>query len=135
MLGKARSMFKKNILVVEDEEMIRNLLKEAFSRAGHTVRTAESAEAALKTLAAEKFWVMLLDLKLPGMSGVELCRKIRNDYPLAILFAVTGYASLFELSECREAGFDDYFTKPVTLSLLLEAVNRAFERLERWKKK
>jgi DNA-binding response OmpR family regulator len=128
-------MFKKNILVVDDEEMIRNLLKEAFSRAGYTVRTAESAEAALKTLAAEKIWVMLLDLKLPGMSGVELCRKIRNDYPLAILFAVTGYASLFELSECREAGFDDYFTKPVTLSLLLEAVNGAFERLERWKKK
>ena len=128
-------MVEKNILVVDDEEMIRNLMKEAFSKAGYKVRTAESAETALKIMDGEKFWVMLLDLNLPGMNGVELCRKIRNDYPLAILFAVTGYASLFELSECREAGFDDYFTKPVTLSLLLEAVNRAFERLERWKKK
>jgi CheY-like chemotaxis protein len=135
MLGKEQSMVERNLLVVDDEEMIRDLMKEAFSKAGYKVRTAESAEAALKILEAEKFWVMLLDLNLPGMNGVELCRKIRNDYPLAILFAVTGYASLFELSECREAGFDDYFTKPVTLSLLLETVNRAFERLERWKKK
>lgn len=128
-------MVGKKVLVVDDEKSIRELMETAFTRFGYVVRTGESAEEALEILKDEKILVMFLDLKLPGMSGVDLCRKIRNDYPLAIVMAVTGYASLFELSDCREAGFDDYFLKPVKISLLVNAAEKAFERLERWKKK
>jgi len=78
---------------------------------------------------------MFLDLNMPGMNGVTLCERIRKDTPLAIIHAVTGYASLFELSDCREAGFDDYFYKPVKLSLLLKAAEDAFNKLDRWKKR
>ena len=128
-------MIEKKILVLDDELVIRSLLETAFSKAGYKVRTAERAEETLEILVKEKYWVMFLDLNLPGINGIELCKRIRKDYPLAILIAVTGYASLFELSECREAGFEDYFVKPVTLSLLIEAAQKAFEKLERWKKK
>ncbi len=66
------------------------------------------------------------------MNGIELCKQIRKDKPKAIIHAVTGYASHFEVSACREVCFDDYFTKPVNLELLLKAAKNAFEKIERW---
>ena len=54
---------------------------------------------------------------------------------MAIMFAVTGYSSLFELSGCREVGYEDYFRKPVDRKLVVKAVDYAFGRLERWMKK
>jgi CheY-like chemotaxis protein len=123
---------EKKILVVDDDELIRELLRTAFTRVGYAVRSASNAEEALNILEEEPHAVMFLDLKLPGMSGLDLCRKVRAEHPLTIAFAVTGYSSLFDLSECREAGFEDYFIKPVTMSALLETAARAFEKLERW---
>jgi DNA-binding response OmpR family regulator len=122
------------ILIVDDEASILNMLEKAFIKHGYTVRSAESAEEALKILKHENIQVMFLDLKLPGISGVDLCRQIRKDKPIAIIYAITGYTSLFELAECREAGFDDYFTKPVELKILWKAARDAFEKLDRWKK-
>jgi DNA-binding response OmpR family regulator len=128
-------MSDQKILVVDDEKAIISLLKQAFSRAGFEVRAAESAEEALKVLEQEDIMVMFLDLNLPGMNGMDLCKRIKKDKPMAIVFAVTGYASLFELADCREAGFDDYFKKPVDMKSLVKAANEAFERIDRWRKK
>lgn len=126
---------EKHILVVDDEPTILLLYTEAFERAGYRVTAAETAEQALEILSNQAFWVYFLDLNLPGMSGVDLCRKIRKQYPMAIVYAVTGYASLFELTDCRDAGFEDYFTKPASISDLLEAADQAFKKLTRWKKR
>ncbi len=128
-------MREKKILVVDDEDVIRDLFEKAFSKVGYSVRSAKSGEKALEILKDEKIQIMFLDLKLPGMNGVELCRKIRKDFPIAIIYAVTGYSSLFELADCREAGFDDYFTKPADLKMLLKATQDAFEKIDRWKKR
>ena len=65
----------------------------------------------------------------------ELCRKIREKYPTACIYALTGHSTLFELADCREAGFDDYFTKPIKLETLHMAVEQAFDRVERWRNK
>ncbi|MCK5340115.1 MAG: response regulator [Desulfobulbaceae bacterium] len=123
------------ILVVDDEEQIRKMFGHALSEAGYQVQTAESAEQALQLMHESPSWVVFLDLNLPGMNGVELCEQIRKDWPMAIPIAVTGYASLFELSECRTAGFEDYFTKPAEISGILEAAAYAFTKLKRWKKR
>jgi len=123
---------EKKILVVDDEESIRNILDEAFSKDGYIVQTAEDAEKAMDILRKENIMVMYLDLKLPGMSGIELCEQIRIQNPLAIINAITGYTDLFGLLECRKAGFDDFFKKPVTIKLLLESAQEAFKKLERW---
>lgn len=128
-------MSEKRILVVDDEKAIINLLKQAFLRSGFEVVPAESAEEALEVLEHEDVFVMFLDLNLPGMSGIELCKRIKKERPMAIVFAVTGYASLFELVDCREAGFEDYFKKPVDIKILVKVANDAFEKIERWKKK
>lgn len=128
-------MSNRKILVVDDEEAILNMFVQAFSRDGYKVRSAESAEEALELLKGDKIQVMFLDLNMPGMNGVDLCKEIRKDFPMAIIHAVTGYSSLFELADCREAGFDDYFTKPADLKILLRAAQDAFEKIDRWKKR
>jgi DNA-binding response OmpR family regulator len=135
MATKGDIVMNNKILVVDDEEAIRNLLERAFTKAGYTVHSAENGEEALEILKQENIQVMFLDLKLPGMSGVELCTKIRKDKPIALIYAMTAYTSLFELADCRDAGFDDYFTKPFELKILFKAAEDAFEKIERWKKR
>lgn len=125
-------MAKNKILVVDDEEMILNMLKEVFESAGYTVLTAESAEDALKILKSESVMVMFLDIKLPGMGGIELCKKIRIENQICIIHAMTGYSNIYCLLECRASGFDDFFVKPFKINLLVNAAREAFEKLERW---
>ena len=126
-------MSEKTILVVDDEVSIIDMLKEIFTMNGYKVVTAESAEKALEILANQSIMVMFLDLKLPGMSGIELCKKIRKDNLIAIIHAFTGYVNLYGLIDCRAAGFDDFFVKPVDTNLLLEAAEHAFKKIARWK--
>jgi DNA-binding response OmpR family regulator len=124
----------RKVLVVDDEAPIRRILARALGRAGISVVEAASAEEGLETLHRESIPVMFLDLMLPGMDGCELCRRIREDNPLAIISAITGQSSLFELTDCREAGFDDYFRKPFSLEEVTAAAQAAFARLERWRR-
>jgi len=126
-------MTDKTILVVDDETSILNMFDLAFSKKGYRVKTAANAEEALDLLKKEKIHVMFLDLNLPGMDGIDLCRSIKKEIPISILYALTGYASLFELSDCRDAGFDDYYKKPVSMADLLDAAETAFEKIDRWK--
>lgn len=121
------------VLVVDDEKEIRTLLKQVFENEGYDVRTVDSAENALKLLEQEKIHVIFLDLNLPEMNGIKLCSIIRKNMPMAIIHAITGYASLFELSDCRDAGFDDYFIKPMSLKILKQVTRDAFLKIDRWK--
>ena len=128
-------MLNRNILLVDDDDLIIDLFKKGFNKAGYTVRRAKSAEEALAILDREHYQVMFLDLKLPKMNGLELCRQIRSKQPMAMIFAVTGFASQFDFADCRQAGFDDYFTKPVDLKILFRAALEAFDKIERWEKR
>ena len=125
----------RKILIVDDEKSVRDLFSKAFSRKNYQVVTAKSGPEALDILNRNTIYVNFLDLNMPEMNGIELCKTILKKNPLAIVFAVTGYISLFELSDCKEAGFEDYFVKPVKLEMLFSATERAFNKLDRWKKK
>lgn len=128
-------MTEKRVLIVDDEEQIRDLYALAFTKEGFSVQTAACAEEAIEMMNKKPFPVAFLDLNLPGMDGVELCRQIRKNWPMTICFAVTGYNSLFELADCLEAGFEDYFTKPAALKVLQAAAEQSFNKIERWKKR
>lgn len=124
-----RFIMDKCILIVDDDSDVSSMLFNAFTLKDYKVTTAATAEEALSVLNPQ-IKVMFLDLKLPGkMSGLELCRQIRKDYPNTYIFAMTGHSSLFELSDCRKAGFDDYFTKPTKLEMLYMVAEQAFDRL------
>ena len=125
-------MARRKILVVDDDTSVRELLEKAFRQAGYAVLSAASGHEALALLAREPVPVMFLDLNMPRMTGIELCRLIREIYPVACIYAMTGYGSTFELLKCREAGFDDYFHKPIELDTLFKAAKEAFEKIDRW---
>ena len=120
-------------MVVDDEEAIRDMLHQVFTQAGYVVRLAEDAKKAIEILRQESIMVMFLDLKFPGMNGVDLCKKIRRDNQIGIIYGLSGFVDLFGLVECRTAGFDDIFIKPASTELLLEATREAFNKIERWK--
>jgi len=125
---------EKKILVVDDSAEVLVFLEEAFTINGYTVVSAETAEEALERQPKEKCLVMFLDLNLPGMNGLELCRKIKAEFPLAICHAITAHTDLFQLADCREAGFEDFFPKPIDIQILNKAAQEAFEKVERWMK-
>jgi len=127
--------YKGKILVVDDESSVRDLFQSFFTEAGHDVLLAEGGKDALVILKLHDIDVIFIDLKLFGMNGIELCRQIRKTKPVSMIYAMTGWSALFEIEECREAGFDDYFVKPLDMEKLLLLVEQAFERLERWKKR
>lgn len=126
---------ERKLMIVDDEVSIRDLFQSAFSDAGYSVHLAENGEQALRILKQYEIDLIFLDLKLFGMNGIELCRQIKKDKPVSIIYAITGWTGLFEVEECREAGFDDYFTKPFQLDVLFRAVEDAFEKLDRWKRR
>ncbi len=124
---------KRSLLVVDDEPQICDSFGTYFEKQGYDVSTAMDGPAALAALERKNVPVCLLDLALPGMNGLELCQEIKQSTPMATCIAMTGKRSLFEIFECRAAGFEDYFTKPVSLEVIRQAVDQAYERMERWK--
>ncbi|HOW57922.1 MAG TPA: response regulator [Smithellaceae bacterium] len=126
---------KGKILVVDDEASVRELFDSVFTGADYEVISAATGTEALEILKYESIDVIFLDLKLFGMNGIELCRQIRKTKPVSLIYAITGWAALFEIDECREAGFDDYFEKPLDMDMLLKLVEQAFARLQRWKQR
>jgi DNA-binding response OmpR family regulator len=126
---------KGKILIVDDEESVRELFSGVFTDENYEVIQAENGQQALEILKGDDIDVIFLDLKLFGMNGIDLCRQIRETKPISMIFAVTGWAPLFEIEECREAGFDDYFEKPLDMDILLDVVDDAFKKLNRWKRR
>ncbi len=126
---------EKTILIVDDAAPVRELLASALSKRGYSVTAVDSAQAALDRLQESYFHVLFIDLHMPDMSGVELCEKIRRSFPLSFMYAMTAYVSIFALTECREAGFDDYFVKPVNIELFDRAAREAFAKIQRWSSK
>ncbi len=120
---------EKKILVVDDEENIRDILSEAFTIAGFMVRTASSAEEALEIVKDEEFYVYFLDIKLPGMSGIRLFRGLKRAGRQGFFFAITGNPSYLDEKNSIEIGFDYCFAKPFKLDELIRTANWAFANL------
>jgi len=123
-------MSDRKILVVDDEEIIRNVFDRVLSSAGFTVFQAGSGEEALEILQKKNIPVMFLDFKLPGIDGNELCEQIKTEKPAAICYAVSGFIPALKNAGNEEAYFDDYFSKPIDMQLLVKTAQDAFGKLE-----
>ncbi|MFC1553053.1 response regulator [candidate division KSB1 bacterium] len=120
-------MSEKSILVIDDETEITEIFKEILAGVGYDVTTACSGEEALEILSKRQFKVILSDLKMPGMTGDELCWNIRKKDKSTVIIAVTGYHKDFSKEHFLEIGFNDYLFKPVLLSDLVKTVKKAFD--------
>jgi len=111
-LASAEKAGKPTILVVDDEPAIRDLLREFLELERFRAICAESAEQALKILSSEDVHVVVTDVVMSGISGMDLMLKVKERYPRMPVILITGYASGFSPSEAIEAGADGYFAKP-----------------------
>lgn len=104
-----------NILIIEDEPTSLKLTQVVLQAEGYSVHIANSAESALEEITQRKPELIIMDLKLPGMSGLDLTRKLKNDPATRDIpiIAVTFYPSRFKREEALAAGCDAYFIKPI----------------------
>jgi two-component system, OmpR family, KDP operon response regulator KdpE len=118
---------KRNILVVDDEPQIARVLKTALSSQGYGVRTASDGEEALLEM---KNWLpdlLITDLRMPRMDGLELCRRVRKESRIPIIVLSVKGEEAFKV-EALDSGADDYITKPFSMNELLARVRAALRR-------
>ena len=124
-----------NILIVEDDNMMRRILKRAAMALGHEVTGCIDAERALEMLGENKYTIIMLDWMLPGMDGIELCRRIRNmpGGERCFILMVTAKNTHEDMLKVLGAGADDYIAKPVdvkTLKTRLAVAESMYKKLE-----
>jgi two-component system NtrC family sensor kinase len=115
------------ILIVDDEEVIRNLFALALSERYECVTAADTPEA-LRLLAAQQFALVISDVQMPGLSGVELLRKIVSDFPDTAVIMVSGIDRSQRVIDALRIGAFDYLLKPCDLDVLQLRVEQALER-------
>lgn len=116
------------ILVVDDEPAIRTGLSTVLEGAGYSVDAVESGEAALNHLEKHDADLALLDIRMSGMSGVDLMREIKERWPHMAVILLTGYASIDSAIAAVRAGADDYLMKPSSAEKIKDSVSQALDR-------
>lgn len=119
------------ILVVDDEEDIRELVTYNLSKAGYSVMTAGTGEDALRLVAENKPMLLVLDIMLPGIDGLEVCRRLKSDATLSKtpIVMISALGEEKDVVAGLELGADDYVAKPFSPSVLLARVKSVIRRV------
>lgn len=115
------------ILVVDDDETIRDTLYDLLSDE-HDCQTADSAEAALARLEVDDYDVVLTDISMPGLSGLELLGHVRQKYPSTPVIIISGIADQEHAQGLIRLGAFEYLLKPFRIEVLEKSVKRALDR-------
>ncbi len=116
----------RNVLVVDDEEVCITVLNDLLTHEGYQVYSAKTGEEALTMLKSNDIGVVLLDKNLPGVSGMEILKKIKKDYPSIQIIMVTGYGTKETALEAEMNGAYSYLLKPFDLNVAKTLVRTAF---------
>lgn len=101
------------ILIVDDEDTLRESLKRVLQREGYEVDSVDSSEAALRTITDKHYDLVISDIILPGLSGMELLKKCRARNPLLTVIIITAFATIETAVEAIRAGAYEYLVKPI----------------------
>jgi DNA-binding NtrC family response regulator len=121
--------FSRRILVVDDEPVVRTGIAQALERLGFEVRLAAAGEEGLRIMAAWPAGIVLLDVRLPDMDGVEVLKRLLQDHPETVVIMITGYPTIEGAVESIKQGALDYLVKPFHLDHLEALVAKAQEAL------
>lgn len=119
-----------NLLIVDDERAVREACREAATALGYRTTAAESAEHALRVIDAHNIDVVLLDLRLPGVGGLEVLRQLKKARPDIEIVVVTGHGTVESVVQAMKAGAYDYMTKPFSLEELRLLLARGASHLK-----
>ncbi|MFO7600281.1 MAG: response regulator [Candidatus Desulfacyla sp.] len=123
------------MMLVDDEERFLSTTKKLLARKGYEVLTAASGLEALQILASQTVHVVILDVKMPGMDGMETLQEIKRRFPLVEVIMLTGHATVESAVEGLKSGATDYLVKPTDVDELLEKAVEAFEKRKRLEEK
>lgn len=126
--GEKSTSRRERLLIVDDEAAIRQLLSRKLSREGYQCEEAGSAEQALNMLAANSTALVILDIKMPGRSGIELLPEIKLAHPDTAVVMATAVTEISVAIQCLKQGADDYICKPFNLDELALGVQRSLEK-------
>jgi len=113
------------VLVIDDEGLMRDFVQEALSRAGYDVVTASNGEEGLRTVDKSQFHVVVTDLKMPGMDGLEVLKEIQERDPAVSVIVMTAYATVETAVQALKGGAADYIMKPFTPDEIEVVVEKA----------
>jgi putative nucleotidyltransferase with HDIG domain len=119
---------RETLLIVDDEATIRRVLCQKLSREGYQCEEADATEQVLNTLATSPIALVILDIKMPGKSGIELLPEIKSGYPDMAVIMATAVTDINVAIQCLKQGADDYLCKPFNLEEVSLAVQRALEK-------
>ena len=124
-----------HIMIVDDERIIRESFYYWFEKSGHKVATAASGNEALELLGKTPFDLLFVDIKMPGMNGIELLAQVKGNYPETLVIIITAYGSIESAVEAMKIGATDYLLKPFKpdqLSLIMEKVVQQQKRQQEY---
>jgi DNA-binding response OmpR family regulator len=117
-----------SILVVDDEEMLRNLLMKILTKEGYQVDAACDGEDAVEKLRQNTYSLLISDIKMPRLNGFELLKIAKRDYPTMGVIIMTAYGDSFTVKDALLLGADEYITKPFKSFEINLIVERAYWR-------
>ncbi len=124
------------LLIVDDEPHIQEMLARNFKFEGYDVMTAGNGEEALEILKKNRIEVVISDIKMPVMDGIELLKRIRKDYQMVQVIIITGYVTMTNLLDALRHGAHTCIFKPITdLQELEDAVKNCVAHLKNWQQK
>ena len=130
----AKTKSKPKVLVVDDEAVVRAGISRVLEKQGLSIHTAADGSEALEIMAEYHINIVLLDIKMPGLDGIEVLRHIRATYPEAVVIMITGHPTIQSAIECTKLGAIDYLVKPFRVdeleSLILKAQKQATKDIE-----
>ena len=129
---KTTANSKLSILVVDDDENIRMVLRQSLEKEGYHVSSANSAEEALNTLQRSFFHVVITDIMMGEMNGVELLLQIKEMNSLMQIYVMTSHGTLPHVIQCMQGGAYDFFEKPLKIEDILISLGEAARRATRW---
>ncbi len=118
-----------HILVVEDEELIRSMFRQSFENWGFQVVAAENGKDGLEKCQEHTFHMVVTDLNMPVMNGMELLKRIKARWPFIEVIVITGFATIESAIEAMKAGAHDFILKPVNFDHVQFTINKCYQKI------
>ena len=123
------------MMLVDDEERFLSTTKKLLAKKGYDVMTASSGPEALDILTSHNVHVVILDVKMPQMGGIETLKEIKKRHPLVEVIMLTGHATVESAVDGLKSGATDYLMKPTDVNDLIDKAEEAFEKRKRLEEK
>jgi len=118
-------MAKQSLAIIDDEKIVCDMMKLSLEQDGYEVETFLNGEAGLARIKEKKFNVVVTDLKMKGVDGFEVLRRVKQLYPDTVVIMITAFANLDVAIEALREDVHDFFPKPIKIKNLKESIRRA----------